>query len=282
MRTLIASTLILLAVRADAQPEPPTLPQFRSPVALFRELLAMSPAEQSDAIERRFPEKRAVITRKLDEYRALDPAILEQKLFVTEMHYFVVPLLNVPSESRRSSLGLMTANVRVIVSEKLKQWDQLPTRNRDEILANSKLLGWFLQDGVQPPMPPMPVGNNDSFSVRPPLPTPELQAQADLADRVNAILELPASDRSEFLEKVDPAARAQITDIVARLNQVPEVDRSKCVASFVRIALMAPDERRRFLASADAWVAIPDKSKRLWRNVVPELPPVPRPLQLTR
>ena len=71
----------------------PPRPRLKSPVDLFRELLAMTPAGRENFLTNRPPGIRNRILAKVREYGALDPNERELRLRATELRWYLLPLL---------------------------------------------------------------------------------------------------------------------------------------------------------------------------------------------
>src|SRR5437660_3567894 len=92
---------------APAEPVPA-----KSPVAIFRELLNMDPAERTKALANRPEETRKQILAKIREYQSLRPDERELRLKVTELGYYLRPLMRTPATNRAVQLALIPAGYR--------------------------------------------------------------------------------------------------------------------------------------------------------------------------
>src|SRR4051812_4211960 len=79
----------------------------KSPVALFRELLAMSPEERNGAIAIRPPDIQKRILEKLQEYEILPDELRELRLRETELRWYLRPLMDEPRTNRAAKLALI-------------------------------------------------------------------------------------------------------------------------------------------------------------------------------
>ena len=87
----------------------PALPRPRSPVDLFRQLLAMTPDEREVFLTNRSPQIRAGILAKVNEYEALDPNERELRLRATELRWYLLPLLQESPGNRAARLAQIPA-----------------------------------------------------------------------------------------------------------------------------------------------------------------------------
>src|ERR1019366_7847670 len=79
---------------------PPPLPPAQSPISFFRDLLAMNGAERKQALTNRSPEGQKLILDKVREYESLPPDERELRLRVTELRWYLVPLMTAPATNR--------------------------------------------------------------------------------------------------------------------------------------------------------------------------------------
>jgi hypothetical protein len=80
----------LVVSRPPMPPEPvPAIPQARSPISFFRELLAMNAAERRQALTNRSPEGQKQILADVREYESLPPDERELRLRVTELRWYL-------------------------------------------------------------------------------------------------------------------------------------------------------------------------------------------------
>ena len=132
-------------------------PHLKSPVDLFRELLAMTPDERENYLTNRPPEIRDRILAKVCEYEALDPNERELRLRATELRWYLLPLLHESPTNRTAQLAAIPDDLRDLVNDRLMQWDILPPPFQEEFFESEHALHYFTR--VDPPnSPPMPPG----------------------------------------------------------------------------------------------------------------------------
>ena len=83
----------------NSPPMPPT-PTLRSPVDVFRQLLAMNPIERRQSLTNRPVDVQKQILAKLREYQLLKPEEQELRLRATELQWYLLPLMSVPRTNR--------------------------------------------------------------------------------------------------------------------------------------------------------------------------------------
>src|SRR5262249_37864291 len=105
---------------SKAAPElPPEPAAVKSPVAVFRELLYMSPAERTKALADRPEETRKRILAKIREYQSLRRDECELRLTVTELGYYLRPLMRTPATNRSAQIALIPKDFRELVQVRL-------------------------------------------------------------------------------------------------------------------------------------------------------------------
>ena len=109
------------------------MPHLKSPVDLFRELLAMTPAERENYLTNRPPGIRDRILAKVREYEALDPNERELRLRATELRWYLLPLMHESPTNRAARLAAIPDDLRPLVKNRLQQWDILPPPLQDGI-----------------------------------------------------------------------------------------------------------------------------------------------------
>ena len=134
------------------------MPYLKSPVDLFRELLAMTHAERENYLTNRPPGIRARILAKLRDYEALDPNERELRLRATELRWYLLPLLHESPTNRAAQLAAIPDDLQPLVKNRLQQWQILPPPMQTEFLESERTLRYFthVDSPNNPPLPPMP------------------------------------------------------------------------------------------------------------------------------
>ena len=136
----------------------PLMPYLKSPVGLFRELLAMTPAERENYLTNRPPGIRARILAKLRDYEALDANERELRLRATELRWYLLPLLHESPTNRAAQLAAIPDDLQPLVKNRLQQWQILPPPMQTEFLESERALRYFthVDSPNNPPLPPLP------------------------------------------------------------------------------------------------------------------------------
>lgn len=290
---LVAGPLFAHAA-TNLPPALPPLPGAQSPVAVFRTLLALPPAEQKQYLADRSPEARQRILAKLREYESLKPDQRELRLRATELRWFLLPLLNSPATNRAAQLALIPDALRQPVEDRLREWDQLPAAAQQELLENEATLDYFTQLQTGTEEQKQAARQNLSPARREKLEAgiaswqtlPAPQREKMLA-RFSQFFDLTAAEKAKALHNFSDTDRQQMEKTLARFAKLPKPQREQCVQSFAQFTAMSLDERQQFLKNAERWKLMPPEERQRWRELVQKVPPQPplpmefspRPLQ---
>lgn len=282
---LIISPMFAGAVPSAAPPvellSAPTngLPAFRhsrSPVALFRQLLAMTPEERANFLTNRPPQIREAILAKVNEYEALDPNERELRLRATELRWYLLPLMRASPSNRAVQLAQVPPDIRDLVKSRLDQWIILPPQLQQEFLENERALRYFAH---------LDVSNYPTLRVIAP-PGSELarwvsmtEAQREqIAANVNQFFELTPDEKQAALNTLSGAERKQMEKTLQAFDRLPPNQREECVRAFAKFASMSAAEKQEFLKNARRWAQMSPADRQAWRDLVknvPEWPPLP-------
>jgi hypothetical protein len=232
-----------------------------SPVAAFRELLLMTPAEQEAALAARPPEIRRRLQHKIVEYLALSPEERELRLQATELRWHLLPLLHLRPEERDAALANVPEHLRALVESRLRQWDELPLPMQRLLLTNQPAAGFFLWGG-------RPAGRGGR------------QAGADpsgLSQRFNRLFDLTPDEKERALRTLSEAERRQMERTLREFEQLPPEKRVRCVDAFAQFAALPQSEREEFLRNAERWTQMSPSEREAWRKLVSLAPVLPPP-----
>jgi hypothetical protein len=255
----------------------PALPSESSPVVLFRQLLAMRPAEREIFLTNHPPEIRKRILVKVDEYEALDPNMRELRLRATELRWYLMPLLREPPTDRAARLAQVPEDIRELVEDRLNQWTILPPPLQQEFLENEHTLRYFASVDVSGG-PPENAGRgpNDGEQARWNA-LPETQHRQITAE-FNQFFELTPHEKQKVLGTLSDIERQQMEKTLQAFGKLPPQQRDECVRAFTKFAEMNATERAEFLKNAECWSQMPPAERQAWRDLVvnvPEWPPLP-------
>jgi len=254
----------------------PALPRPRSPVDLFRQLLAMTPDERDGFLTNRPPQIRAGILAKINEYEALDPNERELRLRATELRWYLLPLLQESPDQRAARLARIPPNLRALVESRLSQWSILPPPMQQEFLENERALRYFANVEVSngPPLPPTASADPETARW-----SAMSQEQRDkMTASVNQFFELTPDEKEAALNTLSDAERRQMQRTLQAFENLPPNQRDECIHAFAKFAGMSPSEKQEFLRNAARWSQMSPADRQAWRDLVvnvPEWPPLP-------
>jgi len=261
----------------------PPAPTPASPVDFFRQLLALSADERGTFLTNRPPAIRKRLLAKVADYEALDPNERELRLRATELHWYLMPLLREPADTRATRLELVPEDLRGLVQSRLGEWSVLPPLLQQEFLANERVLYYFAHvDATNaPPLPPGPAAHplaseNDSARWKA-LPEEEHQR---MTAQFNRFFELTPAEKQKTLNTLSASERRQMEKTLQAFDQLPAAQRRQCVRAFSRLASLTPSARMEFLKNAEQWSQLPPNDRQAWRDLVtnvPQWPPMSPP-----
>jgi hypothetical protein len=260
----------------------PPMPHLKSPVDLFRELLAMTPAERENHLTNRSPAVRDRILAKVREYGALDPNERELRLCATELRWYLLPLLHESPTNRAARLAAVPDDLQPLVKNRLRQWDILPPPLQAEFLESDRTLRFFTQvDPSQRPLPPLPEDKRVEQGPRPDLARWEKlsdEQRQKITTQFNRFFELTPMEKKKTLNTLSDAERQQMEKTLETFGKLPPVQRLKCIRAFTEFAGLSAQEKQDFLKNAQRWAQMSPKDRQTWRDLVthvPEWPPMP-------
>ena len=286
------------AFKPPPVPEPlPPLPLSKSPISFFRELLAMNGAERKQALTNRSPEGRTAILAKVREYESLKPDERELRLEVTELCWYLRPLMSAPATNRAAQLAEIPPRQRKLVEDRLREWDKLAPGVQKELLENEATVRYLAEiegrtDEQRREMlrriPParrevleQGITRWDAMSGE--------QRRRMLA-RFNQFFELTSQEKDKVLQTPSGPERRQIEKTLQAYGSLPPEQRAECLRSFAKFASLSLEERRQFLKNAERWKAMSPNERQTWRDLVrnmppplpPDLPPLPPGMRSSR
>lgn len=273
----LVAALTVIAAHAQTPPLPPKStaplnlapllpPQTPSPVAFFRNLLAMSPKERAEFLTNRPPEMRARIVAKIHEYQILNPDERELRLSATELRWYLTPLLSLAPTNRAERVAQVPENLRPLVQDRLQQWDILPPPLQREFLENDRALHYFARL-----VPPGTVTTNDLSDAQ----------RQKIAAQFNEFFELTPGEKEKTLKTLSAAEQAQMEKTLQSFEHLPPPQRLVCLRNYAKFAGMSVTERAEFLKNAEHWSQMSPAERQTWRDLVahvPEWPPLPPPI----
>ena len=243
----------------------PPLPLRESPVESFRKWLFMPAAERAEALKPYPPEIRNRILEKIAEYQALKPEECALRLQVTELRWYLLPLLDLPATNRAAQLALIPPAMRELVEPRLERWSVLPPPLRQLLRTNEQAMDFVFH----------PVSQPSAFAE---------EQRRRLSETFRRLTELTTSEQDKFLRRLSDAEHRQMEKTLQAFEKLPPDQRSRCIRSFPKFAVLSAEDQQEFLKNAERWTQMSPSERQAWRelvSVVHVLPPLP-PLRIPR
>ena len=260
-------------------------PSPKPPVELFRALLAMTPGELRQSLTNRTPEAQKLILAKVREYQQMTPDQRELRLRVTELRWYLLPLLSDPSTNRAARLELVPSDLRKLVEDRLAQWDKLSTESQKQLLDNESTIRFFFELAASTPERQAETITNIAPSARQSLQKGLLRWQAlapeqrlAVVNHVREFFDVTPAEKERILDTLSEPERVQIETTLRTFDGLTSAQRLQCLKSFQKFASLSPEERRQFLKNAERWKLMSPADRQAWRSLVSNLshqPPLP-------
>ena len=269
---------------AGAQLVPP-LPDLRSPVQVFRELLVKTPEERQELLSLRPPGMREPLDAKINEYLTLPPEERELRLQATELRFYLMQLMPLPATNRPALIAHIPEPMRTAVETRLETWNLLPPPMQEEVLENEQTVRYFTQLGI--------ANEAQRKAALEAIPADQrVRLEADIArwqslpeatrSRVFAqfrqYFDLTPAERGNALSQLSGPEREAMANTLEAFRGLTPEQRRICIRSFEKFASMNLVERQQFLKKAEAWQQMTPSERSRWRELVarvPQMPPLP-------
>jgi hypothetical protein len=253
---LLVSAQLLGGAETNQTAGPSSVAIRVSPVESFRQMLAMTPAEQKSSLAVWPPELRQRVAEKLAEYQSMSPGEREMKLRSTEMRWFVRPLLSLPATNRAGQVAALPAALRSQATTRIAEWDRLPVASQQALLLNSNALAYFIRwDDT-----PRPLSDSDILKRK-------------LFANLTRLVELPPGEKEKTLgEFSDDVKRRQMEQTLQAFEKLNPRQRERCLQSFTAFATMNDSERHEFFKNAERWSQMSSSEQAAWRELVSQSP----------
>ncbi len=298
----------MLAAAADKtaptnSPSPPvsnrilhTLPQrpLKSPVESFRKLLAMTPGEREHFLTNYPTAARERILAKVEEYSILPPDFRELRLQVTELRWYLLPMLKLPLADRAAQLQLIPEPYQKLIATRLEEWDIWPPSLKDEVLEYETTLGRFVGRNAEGTPVVQPQMSIDELSEKDRLKAEQKLArwqQLSPAERqqmfasFQRFFDLSESEKEKTLDVLSEAQRLETEKVLDSIQKKPKSEQEQYLAAFRQFSEMSTQDREQFIKNAERWRAMSPAERQAWRDLEKQLsgmPPLPPELVLPR
>ncbi|HEY5910490.1 MAG TPA: DUF3106 domain-containing protein [Verrucomicrobiae bacterium] len=275
---------------ADLARLSPLLPLNKNPVALFRQLLEMSEAERARFEATYSPEKRAAIAAKIKEYEKLSPDERELRLRVTELQYYLLPLMGLPSTNRPAQIALLPPEIAPMVAVRLQRWDELPADEQNRLLDNQTAVRHLTAyASINPRIQAEALGQltpAQREALKQGLDKwrrlTEDQRQ-EITARFQEFFNLTPPEEQKTLRTLSQAERTQIARTVRVYSELNPKSRARILGGLDKFCRLTPTEFKEFLGNVERWQMLTPTARKAWRDLVisasiqPPLPPGARP-----
>ena len=272
---VLAQTTNRVPSKVAAPEVPPEAVLVKSPVAIFRELLNMEPAKRTKALANRPEETRRRILAKIREYQSLKPDERELRLKVTELGYYLRPLMRTPATNRTAQLELIPAGYRELVQVRLEKWDRLAPEAQKKLLENEAAIRTLTEVTnatstnvlrVRNFMLQKTIENWNRLSEK---------ERQELSENFDYFFQLKPAERQKAIQILSREEQEQIAVTLKKFKGLTPDQRAQCVQSFERLAAMSPAERKQFFKNAERWELMTPKEREDWRALVETAPLLP-------
>jgi Protein of unknown function (DUF3106) len=253
-----------------------------TPVAYFRGLLGMTPAERERVLADKSEQKRQQVLAKVREYEALPPEVREARLLQTELHWRLLVLLPLDPAERKARFREISPIYQPMILSQLARWDDLPGDVRKALLEKESFLRTYIQwqghsaAAQEDLLRKLPAGQRQRW-------TEELNRWQELPENQREELNRAfrqffystEEEQKETIQTLSETERRQMEQALQSFADLPPVLQRQCVESFGKFAAMSAEERNQFLRSAAKWEVLTAQERQLWRTLVNKLPPMP-------
>jgi hypothetical protein len=261
---------------------PPLPPVPKSPVDLFRELLAANLPQRKLLLANRPARNQELILQKVREYELLPPETRDLCLRQTELRWYLLPLLYTASTNRAAQLAVIPADLRPLLEAHLRDWDTLPATEQKELLEHQEAIQALAERARSRSVPPTNVPSTEPTRVVAAVAHWQALPEEDrqrIIGRFKQVFDLTREEQKETLKFISDPERKQIERTLKAFQNLKPEQRTRCVDILGKLAALSPDDREQFFKNADRWKQMSPTQRKAWRDLVRRLatsrPPVP-------
>jgi hypothetical protein len=220
-------------------------------------------------------------------------------LRVTELRYYLFPLMVTPPTNRPPQLAVVPDEIRSMVQLRLQSWDQLTPEKQRELLDNETAVRYLIDIESRSPeqqeraLTNMPPALREALdeSIRKWQQLDQDQRSA-ITMRFERFFGLSRQEKERTLRTLSEQERVQIAKTLQTFDKLEPAKRAQCIRSLDKLSRLSPAERQDFLKNAERWKVMTPDERTAWRNLVlnlsrqpplppgvnrPPLPPLPKP-----
>ena len=268
---------------AFAQAAPATgVAKSTSLIDTFRQLLAMDRAGREKALAEKPEHTRNYLAGKLREYDALTPDERELRLHLSQLRYYMLPLMKPGLTNRAERMEAIPTDDRKLIEARLAQWDRLTADLQKEVLENEWLMQTVLRFESSSPAQQKELMEAMSRDRRRRLESDLAKWHALPADKqsrmvknFNQFFELSDKEKSRIIATVPQSQRRQMEQTIHAFEQLPAAQRTLCMKSLQRFATMTQQQQLDFFSNAERWARLTEAERETVRKLLMEFPPLP-------
>ena len=257
-----------------------------SPVEAFRKLLSMTPAERDQCLTNYPAALRQRILDKVEQDQMLPVDFRELRLRVTELRWYLLPLLETPPEQREEKLKTVPEPYRDLVRARLEEWDIWPPDLRTRC-SNTKAPSVASWAGMpRERRGPATDRGRGPVRTRPAPGGAEARGMAGhAAGAAPAVVrlfphyfELSDEEKERTLDALAQPERDETAKVLDSIEKGSKGQQQAYLAAFRKFAEMSATERQQFMQNAQRWQKMSAEERQAWRDLVQQLgggPPLP-------
>jgi Protein of unknown function (DUF3106) len=254
-----------------------------SPVETFRKLLAMTPEQRTEALKIYPSGIRERIVAKLQEYEILPEPFRELRLRVTELRWYLLPLLKMPPAERVEQLKSVPEPYQKLIAARLEEWDIWPPSLKTDVLEYETTMRNLVgKNGeIQPQMGSENLSEAERSELNQKLERWKalpLTQRRQMYGAFQRYFELSDGEKQKTMEALSEPERKETEKLLDPIEKWPKPQQEIYMAAFQQFANMSLEERRRFMQNAGRWQKMTEVERQAWRDLVrqlSEMPPLP-------
>lgn len=249
-----------------------------SPFEYFRHLIEMSPGDRKLALAQKPENKRKSLEEKIVEYSAMTTEEREARLRLTEVWYFLQPLLGLAPSQRAARLATVPDADRPLIEDRLKTWDLVPSERRKQFLENELSIQFFLRldpstpaqrEHLQGKSPDEWKNLEEKLKLWRARPEEERQR---MYEQFQEFFGLSPNEKEKTLHVLSETERQKLEKSLRAFEQLPQHQRAMCIESFRKFENMSKEERDEFLKNVSRWQVMSPRDRQTWINLINLLP----------
>jgi predicted Fe-S protein YdhL (DUF1289 family) len=260
-----------------------------SPVEAFRKLLAMSEAERDRFLTNYPAATRERILFKLEQYQMLPVEYRELRLRVTELRWYLLPLLKAAPDQRSRLLESVPESCRESIKARLEEWDLWPPSLKDEVLEYESTFSSFVgRDAagnavVAEQIAAADLSEKDRLEAERKLAQWQAMGPGERQQVFGGFVhyfDLSEPEKQKTLDALSEPERQETEKVLNPIEKWPKAQQKAYLAAFRQFADMSPEQRQKFMNNAGRWQKMSPAERQAWRDLLqrlPASPPHPQP-----